>query len=843
MAFTQTQKSALARLMAAEGIEVRYQPVTESDFDTEKRILTLPMLNDNLSNDIYDTLIGHEIGHALFTDQRFADLISSSLDERYGAEGNSRAKSAKKVFNILEDIRVENMIRVRYPGMKPVFSRGYNQLHREHNWFKMDRVDEMDSLTKINIAAKLGEHHEDVAKHIAFGEKMILERARQCRSTEDVLKLMLEVLDMSSPDNDSNDPDGDENQQDQNNSPDDQQDQDQQSGKNDSDEDQDEQNQQGNGEPSDEDQDEQDESGEGSEGESDDEDDEQDSETDEDQDADEGDDESDSDADDDDDSEDSDDKSEGDQGDDGDESNESDADDSDNDTENDDNDTGGDESQSSSGDGAGDDDSQAVQIQIDEDEDDEFSTSMAEFADTTSPTQNYVKFHNLKREKVVVPFSTTEDSFDYGIQSYKRLMDSYKRSMPDVDETLRILRTNVLSSSKRVVDMMVQQFNRKHAADRSRRARINSTGEINMNKLHQYKTDENIFSSRTTLPVGKSHGLFMVVDFSGSMSGCIRDTLMQVLNLVMFCKKAGIAFEVYGFTNGAMEPMLSTTEEIFGRNANMGRYNTNMSTGKVLLQGSRLFEIVNSRMTLTTYNKAVNIVCGMMAAYSGNQSSVYKTMTANMSDEQKSLVDRIPVPTTFGMGGTPLDEVISYLPGVVRQFQSESGSQIVHTIFLTDGESHSANFYSDSGSYNRVCFTSTNIVLSSGEIFRSVPDFYHNKKGYRNSTQFLLEALGRELDCNVIGFRIGSSSTADRFVSREESERMRKEYNSEGVTGTDQVAGYNQFFLIDSKSLMVSDDAEISEGKGARRSFTSVVKNRTGSRMFVNRFVDQIATK
>ena len=48
---------------------------------------------------------------------------------------------------------------------------------------------------------------------------------------------------------------------------------------------------------------------------------------------------------------------------------------------------------------------------------------------------------------------------------------------------------------------------------------------------------------------GKNHGLVFVLDWSGSMSHVMTDTVKQLFNLVWFCKKVGIPFDVYAFTN------------------------------------------------------------------------------------------------------------------------------------------------------------------------------------------------------------------------------------------------------------------------------------------------------
>jgi len=60
-------KSNLARLMATENILIEQKKTQTAYFDIKNRILTIPILNGNLSPELYDLLLGHEVGHALET--------------------------------------------------------------------------------------------------------------------------------------------------------------------------------------------------------------------------------------------------------------------------------------------------------------------------------------------------------------------------------------------------------------------------------------------------------------------------------------------------------------------------------------------------------------------------------------------------------------------------------------------------------------------------------------------------------------------------------------------------------------------------------------------------------
>ena len=50
------------------------------------------------------------------------------------------------------------------------------------------------------------------------------------------------------------------------------------------------------------------------------------------------------------------------------------------------------------------------------------------------------------------------------------------------------------------------------------------------------------------IPDGKNHGLIFVCDWSGSMGNVLLDTIKQMFQLVWFCKKVQIPFDVYNFT-------------------------------------------------------------------------------------------------------------------------------------------------------------------------------------------------------------------------------------------------------------------------------------------------------
>ena len=47
----------------------------------------------------------------------------------------------------------------------------------------------------------------------------------------------------------------------------------------------------------------------------------------------------------------------------------------------------------------------------------------------------------------------------------------------------------------------------------------------------------------------KNHGIVILLDWSGSMNNIMQSTIGQLLILTDFCRKVGVPFEVYAFTN------------------------------------------------------------------------------------------------------------------------------------------------------------------------------------------------------------------------------------------------------------------------------------------------------
>ena len=104
-------KTNLAKLLATENLVVEHKSVETASFDVKNRVLTLPVWN--VSDVVYDMLVGHEVGHALFTPEE------------------CRAPNIPASFiNVVEDARIERKIKSTYPGITKSFSAGYKELNQ-----------------------------------------------------------------------------------------------------------------------------------------------------------------------------------------------------------------------------------------------------------------------------------------------------------------------------------------------------------------------------------------------------------------------------------------------------------------------------------------------------------------------------------------------------------------------------------------------------------------------------------------------------------------------------------------------------------------------------------------
>ena len=108
---------------------------------------------------------------------------------------------------------------------------------------------------------------------------------------------------------------------------------------------------------------------------------------------------------------------------------------------------------------------------------------------------------------------------------------------------------NFKNDAKKEVSYLVKEFECRKSASAYSRSATSRTGVLDTEKLSSYRFSEDLFKRVTIHPDGKNHGLVFILDWSGSMQYVLQDTLKQLYNLIWFCRKVQIPFDVYAFTS------------------------------------------------------------------------------------------------------------------------------------------------------------------------------------------------------------------------------------------------------------------------------------------------------
>ena len=151
-------KSQLAKLLATENISFRHDAgASTAYFDVKNRELVLPVWQ-NISEDLYDMLVVHEVGHALDTPyQDWKNAIESIAIKIHGDNWKAAVGSIKGFLNVVEDARIDKRQKRRYPGSKRNYIVGYKELITRDFFGTANRsIHEMSFIDRANIYFKGG---------------------------------------------------------------------------------------------------------------------------------------------------------------------------------------------------------------------------------------------------------------------------------------------------------------------------------------------------------------------------------------------------------------------------------------------------------------------------------------------------------------------------------------------------------------------------------------------------------------------------------------------------------------------------------------------------------------
>jgi len=688
-------KSVLSRLLAAENITVMHKKEARTaSFDVRNRVLVLPVLG-NMSDELYDMIVGHEVGHALYTPFTEEDEKNIKQGKPITAAievgGEDFARTAMGYLNVIEDARIEKLMKEKFPGLRRDFYIGYQDLdNRDFFDLRGKNIPDMSFIDRINLHYKVGTFRHNF---ISFNdeEKTFINEIDEARTFDQVIavtkKIWAYCKDKKRDENDPNDAStsvmGDDG------------------------------NAYGDGTPGDE-------------------------------------------------------KGQGDA-------------------------NKGKSDYSNRGILPDECTTQAS-----------FNTHLSEMSEDTNEKYTYHTIPTLKRD-VIVDYKKV---MRYYIGYDEKHPDAYNQATKDYQE--------FANKSKLAVNILCKQFLAKKAARDSTRTSVNKTGVIDTVRMMNYNFNDDIFMRQTVVKKGKSHGLVFFMDWSGSMGICLGDTLKQLFQIVLFCKRMQIPYEVYAFTSRISE-VHSYDDFEYSHNET----DDNKAYG---FHNFNLLNILSSRMNGTDFNTMMRNLFVQINSYSRRTSYSYS------------------LPYQMELSSTPLNETIVAAMDIVPKFKENNNLDIVHTVFLTDGEA------SGCGIYPSHEYLKSHIVVG--------------KKTYlikqHTTTSDALYAAFRDITgCRSIGIYLDSRRRGGMsynvlnryFVDEKIIPKAKQTYDKEGFAVADpKCHGHDEMFIIQGNAEIDDEDLDeiLSDKKsnvGIRNAFIKTMDNRMSSRIMLNRFIDLIAVE
>lgn len=169
----------LANLLANENLTIQSGNVDTASFDVLNRVLTMPFWAD-ASQDVTHMLIGHEVGHALYTPRESHETIKRVAP---GVPFD--------YFNIVEDVRIERKMLEKYPGLIGNFKRGYKELFDAKNFFGTPaKILRLPFPDRLNAKMKL---RDLIDIPFTDEEKVLVEQVRACETFRDVVAASIAI--------------------------------------------------------------------------------------------------------------------------------------------------------------------------------------------------------------------------------------------------------------------------------------------------------------------------------------------------------------------------------------------------------------------------------------------------------------------------------------------------------------------------------------------------------------------------------------------------------------------------------------------------------------------------
>ena len=160
---------------------------------------------------------------------------------------------------------------------------------------------------------------------------------------------------------------------------------------------------------------------------------------------------------------------------------------------------------------------------------------MRDLTNTNRSRENeYIELPEVKLENIIISNSEIHDRIKSYWNNETKFWDEkhyYYDVVPNAEDRFKVADDKFLEfkkSARKEVNYLVKEFECKKSADAYARSTVSRTGILDTTKLHTYKYNEDLFKKVNIIPDGKNHGLTFVLDWSGSMSWVMLDTLKQL---------------------------------------------------------------------------------------------------------------------------------------------------------------------------------------------------------------------------------------------------------------------------------------------------------------------------
>jgi len=407
------------------------------------------------------------------------------------------------------------------------------------------------------------------------------------------------------------------------------------------------------------------------------------------------------------------------------------------------------------------------------------------------------------------------------------------------------------------ISLLAKEFEMKKAAKVFAKRKISSTGDLDINKLASYKFDDNIFRKVMMMPKGKSHGLVLLLDYSGSMFENLPGSIEQVLILASFCKKVNIPFTVYNF--GYCERTQAT---------DLGfEYDYNISLpesfekklGSVYFANVSIREYLNSTMRTSDYNNALKNLLLLKKAWESykNSGSLYN--------------DRVYVPDFENLTNTPLTQAMYVMGYIVPEFKKQNNLDLVNLVVVHDGDADMTNrevALDDPFSSNKdrpygkyLEFDNVYVLTDKKNRYSST----YNIRGEKSMYQIVCDWFKQTTNSKIVGFYLVPPTTryvrdavARQYVSSKTSSyghtarylsddelQIVKQFRKDKLL-ISKKPGYDDFYLIlGGKDLTVQNEEIEVTGKVTsaklKSAFLKMNKGKQVNRVLVSKFIEKIA--